>query len=109
MESKEHKWREAPVVGINNFNSKSDEYEKTPMISSNTESMKTIEKSYNETSNVLKEIENLPQKIKYNVYNSQEDEKAQGKVIIANVNKKKPSDVKKKTISTPNNIKKGKT
>lgn len=141
MESKDHKWREAPVVGIDNFSKKSaDEsldkkfnYGNLPSqeLQKNNENFdlkrnlqefpqKTItnelydkknnfgthkyieNQDFNKIqkeniyeNNVLKEIENMPYKLKSNVYN-QDAEKEQGKVIIANVPNKRKTELKKK-------------
>ena len=106
MESKDHKWREAPVMGINNFtttknedliemkNANFAEFEKFNRLQEPLPEMKKIKP---EEKTVLREIENLPPKIKQNVF-LQESERDQGKVIVANVfnnNSKKKTEIKK--------------
>ena len=99
MESKDHKWREAPVMGINNFTTMKNEdfTEFETKFNRIQEPLPEIKKIKPEEKTVLREIENLPPKIKQNVF-MQESERDQGKVIVANVfnnNSKKKTEIKK--------------
>lgn len=107
MESKDHKWREAPVMGINNFTTAKNEdfgeikngnfAEFETKFNRIQEPMPEIKRIKPEEKTVLREIENLPPKIKQNVF-MQESERDQGKVIVANVfnnNGKKKTETKK--------------
>ena len=104
MESKDHKWREAPVVGINNFTTKNEDYiekrnfnyiEEEHNFNRIQEPQPEMKKIKQEEKTVLREIENLPQKIKHNVF-MQVGESEQGKVIVAGVfNNKKKTETKK--------------
>ena len=99
MESKDHKWREAPVMGINNFTTTKNEdfAEFETKFNRIQEPLPEMRKIKPEEKTVLREIENLPPKIKQNVF-LQESERDQGKVIVANVfnnNSKKKTEIKK--------------
>ena len=60
------------------------------------EPQQEVKRMIQDESCILKEIENLPPKIKHNVF-MQEDDKEQGKVIVANAFNKKKTEVKKES------------
>lgn len=98
MESKDHKWREAPIVGISNFSETAKLQPTNSLPSHNYKDIHTSDifkkPPKNEESHVLREIENLPVKIKPNVF-MEGGEKDEGKVITASLPMKKP--LKKET------------